>query len=124
MVPTFKVMLAAGIAFLIVAGAPGSADPTVYPAKGQSAGQQNKDKFECFQWAKNQTGFDPMSAAGTAAPPPQGGAVRGAGRGAAAGAVGGAIAGDAGKGAAIGAGIGAVGGGMKRRQGEQAQQQA
>jgi hypothetical protein len=32
----------------------------VYPAKGQSNDQMEKDKFECYNWAKGQTGFDPM----------------------------------------------------------------
>ncbi len=92
----------------------------IYPAQGQSAEQQEKDKFECYQWAKQQTGFDPMKRPDVAAAPmepapKQGGVVKGAARGAAIGAVGGAIGGDAGKGAAVGAGVGAVGGGMRRR---------
>jgi hypothetical protein len=80
----------------------------VYPAKGQSAQQQQKDEAECYTWAVQQTGFDP------ATPPPQQqaskpattatGTTPGAGvRGAAGGAVVGAIAGDAGAGAAAGA---------------------
>jgi hypothetical protein len=99
----------------------GFADVMAYPEKGQSSKQQQKDKYECFEWAKGQTGFDPTAQqqAGTAAtPPPKGGAARGAGKGAAVGALGGAIGGDAGKGAAIGAGVGAVGGGVKRRRSE------
>jgi hypothetical protein len=93
----------------------------IYPKKGQSSKQQEKDKSACYEWAKNQTGFDPASAAGTTAPQQQqqpGGAGRGAARGAAAGALGGAIAGDAGKGAAVGAGMGALGGGARRREAE------
>ena len=31
----------------------------VYPSKGQSEEQQNKDKWECHQWASKQTGIDP-----------------------------------------------------------------
>ena len=86
-----------------------------------------KDKYECYRWAKDQTGFDPMQQPQATAPPPQqqprrGGLLRGAGRGAAVGAVGGAIAGDAGKGAAIGAASGALIGGMRRR--SQSRQQA
>jgi hypothetical protein len=87
-------------------------DLFIYPAKGQSPAQQDKDKWECRAWATNQTGFDPAARPQATAPPPtrqapQGGLLRGAGGGAALGAVGGAIAGNAGKGAAIGA----VGGG-------------
>jgi len=101
-------------------------DLYVYPTKGQSAQQQEKDKYECYQWAKGQTGFDPSQAA--TAPPdsgaPRGGAVRGAARGAAAGAVGGAIAGDAGTGAAVGAATGGLIGGMRRRDQRRSQQAA
>ena len=31
----------------------------IYSAKGQSAEQQKKDEFECYQWAVQQTGYDP-----------------------------------------------------------------
>ena len=104
-------------------------DPIIYPNKGQSAEQLEKDKFECYTWAKGQTGFDPMQVpTATTAPPgqeaPQGGVVRGAGRGALTGVVVGAIAGDAGKGAAIGAASGALFGGMRRRDQQHQQQQA
>ncbi|GAB63029.1 MAG: glycine zipper family protein [Candidatus Jettenia sp.] len=34
----------------------------IYPAKGQSQEQMEKDKYECYSWAKQQTGFDPMVA--------------------------------------------------------------
>jgi hypothetical protein len=103
----------------------------IYPNAGQSNEQMEKDKYECYSWAKQQTGFDPMQKPSASSPPPEqttsGGAVSGAARGAAVGAIGGAIAGDAGKGAAIGAGTGAAMGGMRRRsshrQNEQAQAQ-
>ena len=103
----------------------------VFPAKGQSQEQTEKDKYACYEWAKRQTGFDPMKTPQASAPPPsqgapQGGVFRGAARGAAVGVVGGAIAGDTGKGAAIGAATGALFGGMRRRdqvRREQAQQQ-
>jgi hypothetical protein len=84
-----------------------------YPTKGQSAQTQQKDKYECYDWAKGQSGFDPMAAPTPTSPRPKGGgggenvlggALLGAGGGAAVGAIGGAIAGHgkAGKGAAIG----------------------
>jgi hypothetical protein len=98
----------------------------VYPARGQSPEQQQKDQGECSGWAMQQSGANP--AAVPPPPGPQGQVVRGAGRGAAIGAVGGAIGGDAGKGAAIGAATGALVGGMRRadqrRAAEQAQSQA
>jgi hypothetical protein len=94
-------------------------DPIIYPNKGQSVEQQEKDKSECYMWAKQQTGFDPMQTPTATSPPPaqeapQGGVGRGAARGALVGVTAGAIAGDAGKGAAIGAASGALIGGMRR----------
>lgn len=114
-------------ASLVFAGTALADDLYIYPQKGQSKEQQDKDRFDCYQWAKGQTGFDPMARPTATSPPPQqeaqrGGVVRGGARGAAVGAVGGAIAGDAGKGAAIGAASGALIGGMRRR--EQRRQQA
>jgi hypothetical protein len=101
----------------------------IYPAKGQSQGKMEKDKYDCYGWAKGQTGFDPMQAGSAPPPPPQsqapgGERVRGAARGAVAGVAIGAIAGDAGKGAAIGAASGTMIGGMKKRQKQSQQQQA
>jgi hypothetical protein len=96
----------------------------VYPARGQSQAQQQRDSYECHSWATRQTGFDPTRSAPAAMPPPppttqyqpsRRHVVRGAGGGAALGAVGGAIAGDAGKGAAAGAAMGAMVGGVRRR---------
>ena len=101
----------------------------VFPAKGQSQEQLEQDEFNCYTWAKKQTGFDPMQAPkATSAPPPKTSPttspVQGAARGAAVGAIGGAIAGDTGKGAAIGAASGALIGGMRRRDQTRRQQQA
>ena len=97
----------------------------VFPAKGQSKEQQKKDEYECYNWAKEQSGIDPLNLPKIEAAPvqsgPTGGAVRGGARGAAAGVAIGAIAGDAGKGAAIGAAAGGMAG---RRQGKRAQAQA
>lgn len=104
----------------------------IYPAKGQSQEQTDKDKYECYSWGKQQSGFDPMAppTTSTAPPPkeaPQGGVVKGAVRGGLVGVAGGAILGDAGKGAAIGAASGALIGGMRRKdqktREDQAQQQ-
>lgn len=95
-----------------------------YPARGQSQQQQERDRFDCYNWAVQQTGYNPqMQFAGSTAPPPPvgGGVLPGAARGAAIGAVGGAIGGDAGKGAAIGAGVGGLFGGMRRREMEMQQ---
>lgn len=99
-----------------------------YPSKGQSAQQQSKDEGECYAWAKQQTGIDPVAVA--SAPTQQSGPaagggerVRGAARGAAGGAAIGAIAGDAGKGAAAGAVVGTMAGGRQARKNKAAQEQ-
>lgn len=108
------------VAVLVSAGPALAQQIFVYPQRGQSPEQQQRDRFECHQWAVQQSGFDPasprMAQAAPPPAPPSGGpsAVRGAARGAAIGAVGGAIGGDAGKGAAIGAATGALFGGMRK----------
>ena len=108
-----------------------SSGPVIYPSKGQSPEQQTKDKNECYGWATQQTGYDPVAAAqaqqasqGQAAQPQRGGAVSGAAKGAAAGAAIGAAAGDAGQGAAVGAATGGVAGGARKRKQEAANEQA
>lgn len=107
--------------------APLQAAPVVYPAKGQSAQQQQKDDGECYGWAKANTGIDPAVVAAQPAPATSstggGERVRGAARGAVGGAAIGAIAGDTGKGAAIGAVAGTMAGGHRARQNQAAQQQ-
>jgi hypothetical protein len=103
--------------------------PIAYPAKGQSAAQQQQDDAECYAWAKQTTGIDPAVVASS--PPPQqtgpaaggGQRLRGAARGAAGGAAIGAIAGDAGQGAGIGAVVGTMAGGRQARQQQAAQNQ-
>jgi len=102
--------------------------PIVYPAKGQSAQQQQKDDGQCLAWAKQNTGIDPAVASQPApqqSGPAVGGGerVRGAARGAVGGAVIGGIAGDAGAGAGIGAAAGTMAGGARARQNQKAQNQ-
>lgn len=36
----------------------------IYPKKGQSAEQQETDRYDCYRWAVNQTGFDPTQPGG------------------------------------------------------------
>ena len=95
-----------------------------FPTNDQSQQQQKVDEFECYKWAMEQTGIDPLNLPKVEVEiqtGPSGGAVKGAARGAAGGAAIGAIADDdAGKGAAIGATAGAMRG---RRAGKQAQAQ-
>jgi len=115
------------VAATVVVGAilsgPALGQTFVYPSKGQSPQQQQKDQGECHGWATQQSGVNP---AAMAPPPagPTGQVARGAARGAAVGAVGGAIGGDAGKGAAIGAASGALIGGFRRVDQQRAAQQA
>ncbi len=95
-------------------------EPIVFPAKGQSEKKMDQDKYTCYNWAKKQTGFDPMQVPTTSTPPPekkasQGGAVKGAAAGALIGVAAGAAGGDAGKGAAVGAAAGGVAGGLRQR---------
>ena len=105
-------------------------DFIIYPEKGQSKEQIEKDKFECYTWAKEQTGFDPMEIpTATSAPPPQektnASATRGAIGGAAAGAIIGEVAdGKGGEGAVIGAVAGGLFGNMRRNKKEQENRQA
>lgn len=88
-----------------------------YPNRGQSAEQQDRDRYECYLWAKKQTGFDPSApqlaphqkVRVVASPPP--------GSDTAAGAITGAVIGSivsppshSAEGAAVGAIFGAVAG--------------
>ena len=107
-----------GVAWLAMSTGAG-AEVFVYPKQGIGQEQMRQDQFECHNWAKAQTGFDPSQQAVYASPgpaPASGGALGGAARGATVGVIGGAIGGDAGKGAAIGAATGAVFGTMRRNQ--------
>jgi hypothetical protein len=45
-------------------------NPVIYPARDQSARQQDQDKYECYDWSKKQSGFDPVQAPPPAATPP------------------------------------------------------
>ncbi len=114
-------LFAAALAFAATV----QATPVVYPAKGQSAHQQQTDEGACYSWAKSNTGVDPAAVASQSQQPSGpavggGERVQGAARGAAGGAVIGAIAGDAGKGAAIGAAGGTMVGGARARRNQQA----
>ena len=110
------------LAVALVAG-PALGQSYIYPNRGQSPQQQQRDQAECHAWAIQQPGANVA-----AVPPPPSGytgdVVRGAAGGAAIGVVGGAIGGDAGKGAAIGAAAGALLGGMRRASKQNAAAQA
>ena len=108
------------------ASAPLRADELmIYPKEGQSPEQQEKDKFECYGWAKNESGFDPMAPpTATEAPPkqqaPKGGVLRGAARGAVVGEI---VDDDHQTGAKAGAAIGGMRRADQKHKEAQAQQQ-
>ena len=58
------------VVFAVPALAP--AQPYVYPARGQSAQQQEFDRGQCYSWAVQQTGFDPANPQVYSGPPPMG----------------------------------------------------
>jgi hypothetical protein len=87
-----------------------------FPATNQTREQQQQDEMGCYNWAKQDSGFDPVAAftaqqqavqpqaATLAKPQTQGAAVKGAAGGAATGAVVGAIAGECRQGCSSGCG--------------------
>jgi YMGG-like Gly-zipper len=105
--------------------------PIIYPSRGQSAEQQQRDQGECMAWAQQTSGVNPTAVAqGLANQPPQqqrgpleDERLQGALVGALGGLAIGAISGNnAGKGAAIGAVVGTVAGGVHQQQKDQAVQ--
>ena len=116
---------------VIFSGSALAQEPIIFPATGQSQEQMEKDKYSCYQWAKNETGFDPMKVPTASSPPPEKQARRGsAAKGAAVGAGAGALiksGGSRSKGAAYGALagglLGAASGSSQRRKDEQARRQ-
>lgn len=117
----------------VVEAPPPRTDIYAYPSNGQTAEQQDRDRYDCYQWAIQQTGFDPSS---PSVPPHDRIQVVGGppavvpGSGVAVGAVTGAVLGsivsrprDAGAGALVGAVLGGVLGGVaENAQNQQAAQ--
>lgn len=114
------------MALLAAAAGSVAAQPYVFPSKGQSAEQQQKDEQYCYNWAVQQTGYNPAyrQPAPSGTPSPE----RGSGaKGALVGGALGAIVGDSSKSAATGAVIGGIGNRMYSRHKQsqaQSQQQA
>lgn len=127
------ILLVSGLAVSGAANAQtmaGSLGLFVYPSDGQEMAQQADDEGECFQWARNATGIDPMNPrAGVRVEQPQtGGEGQAAGRGALRGAAKAGIVGNladenASDWAAAGAVVGAIRG-AKQREAQNAQAQA
>ena len=117
--------IAAAVLMVVMADSAAGQNIIAYPERGQSEELQHRDRYDCYNWAAQQTGFNPEAVAGTSAPPPPEGVgiFPGALKGAGIGAIGGAIGGNAGKGAAIGALAGGLFGGFRRRQIEMQEEQ-
>ncbi|ART82108.1 hypothetical protein CBP31_05275 [Oceanisphaera profunda] len=96
----------------------------IYPSKEQSPELQEQDQFECYNWAKTNTGYDPTNntpASNASANQHTGGVARGALGGAAIGAIAGDSSQATARGAATGALIGGVRQGRANQQGQAAQ---
>ena len=102
---TFMLVCAVGVVFAAPARAE---EPVVYPVRGQSAQQQERDQYECHEWATKETGVDPLALAEQklSTTPTPGSKGHGAAGSAGVGAIRGATEGDAAAGAARGFGIG------------------
>ena len=46
-------------------------DLMVFPNNDQDREQQQQDESKCYNWAKGETGFDPMAVPTASTPPPQ-----------------------------------------------------
>ncbi len=115
-----SVLLLSGCVAPTAMGEPAASAPPpprvfFYPTQGQSTEQQDRDRYECHQWAVQQTGFDPsrrpLSESERNATVPARETGQAAAAGAVVGAVIGAIAaprGDAAKGAIVGAAAGGL----------------
>ena len=111
----------------LVCIAPGlalSQELIIYPNQNQDQARQDRDQYDCYNWAKGQSNFDPMAPPTATQPPPQqqpkrGGLVRGAARGAI---IGGIV--DGSDGAKTGAKAGGAIGGIRRADQNQQEAQA
>jgi hypothetical protein len=117
------------LAAVLLSSAAAAQELVIYPKEGQSPEQQEKDRFECYQFGRDTTGFDPMAPPTATAPrPEQQGPSAGqrAVRGAVVGGTVGAITGNssrAKKYAGAGAATGALVGGMSSADTRRAQEQ-
>jgi hypothetical protein len=88
----------------------------IFPNAEQSAEQQESDKFTCYNWAKDESSFDPMAPPTvTEAPPQEGPRKGGTGRGLVRGAAVGQVVGGDSDSTAKGAAAGLLIGGMRRQ---------
>jgi hypothetical protein len=99
----FQFSLLTGIAFSTSSVAQ---ELMVFPNEDQSKEQQQEDEFTCYNWAKGETGFDPMAVPTATEAPPQQEAQKGG----------------VGRGAVRGAAVGQIVGGQKRKEEAERQQ--
>jgi hypothetical protein len=120
------VAFASSVALVLAPGAFGQGDPIVYPKVGQSLEQLEQDKYDCNNYARSTTGFDPYAAqAGQQQQQQGGGQLKSVAKGAVRGAlIGEARDGDASQGAKSGAVGGAVMGRMKGRRKKKKEKEA
>ena len=119
--------LAASVLAIFITGSVSAQQLFVYPNKGQSASQQQKDISECHNSAVQVVGYDPARLPPSQSAPSSYSNDGDVGRGVVRGAVGGAILGEIGGGHHTGdaAAVGALFGGIRssRRRDQQRQQQ-
>jgi len=102
-------IMAIALGLTVISATVATAQPFIYPNRGQSQRQQDEDRGACDRWATQQVNSQGNSGAG-------GAVLRDGARGAAAGAVGGAFFGQAGSGAGAGAALGVLNGVYRRGQ--------
>ncbi len=113
------------LAAMLITSAAVAQELMIYPAQDQSAEQQETDKFQCYGWAKGESGFDPMLQPTATEPPPEQKSTSGSIlRGVAVGAVVGNIAGDSSSDRRSARKTGAAIGGIQRRSTKQSNAQA
>jgi hypothetical protein len=59
------------VTILAYGGIATASDVMIYPSKGQSQTKQAQDQAECYNWAKQKSGFDPMATPTATTPPPE-----------------------------------------------------
>jgi hypothetical protein len=110
------VLLALGAAALHAQSpARGPTGQVLYPARDQNPQQAERDKFECHEWAKQQSGFDPAALQAQPAPQQQAGSGGSSGAMLAGAAGGAAVAELADKNAGKGAAVGLLGAGLRQQ---------
>jgi len=121
-------LLALATAGIPSCAAAAPAGPVIYPAKGQPPMQQDRDRYECHDWARAQSGYDPAQPQQPGTPSQQPGPAGGPSlnemaRGAASGAAVAELSNhDAGRGAAAGIAASSVVARVREQQAMQARQ--